>query len=407
MSMEVDNLAGARAFEGGSSEAGSHASPAQTLVAQASTTSQAEAVDPVPVDAGSGAPVQQGASTPSQESTPAVAHEYAPEAGNVVHLPANVSIDNIKVDGQNLVLEQADGTQIVIKNAAANVPTFVLGEVEVPRVALLAALEASGVNVAYGPNGSMSAGGTSHSSGGNFEMPLGGIGRGFNLSDLLPPTALQFSQLDERDLYPTIAREPAPAINHAPGIELGDTGIVYESDLPNIGSNSANSTAGHIYEGSFRLSDPDGFSDLKTLTINGTTVNISALAGQSFVGASGYGTLTITGYNPATGVVTYKYELSGPTTDVPGETEHDTFTLIVSDGKSSSAPATITINIVDDVPTAHADTTDVAAGSFEAIEGDVLSNDVFGADGKDAVGGVVGVALGNTDANLDDSTTVG
>src|SRR5690606_7008288 len=114
--------------------------------------------------------------------------EYVADASNAVRLPATVSIENIRVEGGNLLLEQADGTLIVIKDAAANVPTFIIGEVEVPRVALLAALEASGVDVAFGADGSISASpgaNPPNSSGGNFEQPPGGIGNGFDLTDLL------------------------------------------------------------------------------------------------------------------------------------------------------------------------------------------------------------------------------
>ena len=109
--------------------------------------------EPVPVDVGSGTPVQPGAAAPAND-TPL---EYTADASNVVKLPANVSIENIRVEGSDLVLEQADGTLVTIKDAAANVPTFMIGDVEVPRVALLAALEASGVDVAFGADGSMAA----------------------------------------------------------------------------------------------------------------------------------------------------------------------------------------------------------------------------------------------------------
>ena len=47
--------------------------------------------------------------------------------------------------------------QIIIKNAALNVPTLIIGDVEVPRVALLAALEAAGIVVAFGADGTISA----------------------------------------------------------------------------------------------------------------------------------------------------------------------------------------------------------------------------------------------------------
>ncbi|TIP44583.1 MAG: hypothetical protein E5X77_20300, partial [Mesorhizobium sp.] len=115
-----------------------------------------------------------------------VPHEYHADAGNVVKLPANVSIDNIKVDGHNLVLVQPDGSEIVIKDGALNVPTFILGDVEVPRVALIAALESSHINVAFGADGSISAGGNGSpsSAGGNFEHPAGDIGNGFGLTAL-------------------------------------------------------------------------------------------------------------------------------------------------------------------------------------------------------------------------------
>ncbi len=126
----------------------------------------AAAGDPQPVDT-EGQPVAgSGTAAPAGET------QYVAEAGNVVHLPAGVSVDNIKVVGQDIVLQQADGSVIVIKDAALNVPTFFLGDVEVPRVAVLAALEANGINVAFGADGSMAAGGDSVpnlSSGGNFD----------------------------------------------------------------------------------------------------------------------------------------------------------------------------------------------------------------------------------------------
>ncbi|WP_425351747.1 VCBS domain-containing protein, partial [Mesorhizobium mediterraneum] len=62
--------------------------------------------------------------------------------------------------------------------------------------------------------------------------------------------------------------------------------------------------------------------------------------------------------------------------------------------------STITIDVVDDVPTANADTNSVAEGAIAT--GNVLSDatdDVFGADGAAAGGGVVGVAAGSNTAS--------
>ena len=165
--------------------------------------------EPVPVDVGSGTPVQPGAAAPNPATDAPL--EYTADASNVVKLPANVSIENIRVEGSDLVLEQADGTLVTIKDAAANVPTFMIGDVEVPRVALLAALEASGVDVAFGADGSMAASPASNlpnSSGGNFEVPPGGIGDGFDLSDLLPPTALAFRLYDGEELFASVNADP-------------------------------------------------------------------------------------------------------------------------------------------------------------------------------------------------------
>ncbi|MEV8750100.1 VCBS domain-containing protein, partial [Mesorhizobium ciceri] len=118
------------------------------------------------------------------------------------------------------------------------------------------------------------------------------------------------------------------------------------------------------------VSDADGLDDVQSVTIGGVTVAIGSLNGSVFQGD--HGTLLITGYNPATGVAAYQYTLTSPTTDVPAVTETDSFSLTVSDGTSSSAPAAIVIDIVDDIPTAHADTNSVVEGGI--VLGNVLSD---------------------------------
>ncbi|RAZ71849.1 hypothetical protein DPM35_30265, partial [Mesorhizobium atlanticum] len=345
-------------------------------------------------------------------------------------LPANVSIDNIKVDGHNLVLVQPDGSEIVIKDGALNVPTFILGDVEVPRVALIAALEASHVDVAFGADGSISAGGNGSpsSAGGNFEQPPGGIGDGFGLTALLPPTDLAFGQPEHRELFPGLVNR-APEIDVTPTSPnpLDGNNVVDESGLPVIGSNP--SDAAIHATGTIHLADPDGAGDLKTLTVGlggstPVTVNISSITGansQSFDFTSGgaHGTLIITGYDPATGNAIYTYTLTNPVHDAtpnngadtvsPG----DTFTLTVTDNSNASGTANLVIDIKDDVPHAVADTSGILAGATSA-SGNVLvtdgsgdHQDTFGADGAAAGGGVVGVAKGDTDANLNDTSTLG
>ncbi|BBD40933.1 hypothetical protein Amn_pa03870 (plasmid) [Aminobacter sp. Y103A] len=307
------------------------------LLAQA--TEPAAKADPVPVDAGSGQPIQ-AAQPNAAPPAPATSAEYTADASNVVHLPANISVDNIKVDGKNLILEQADGTEIVIKDAASNVPTFMLGDVELPRVALIAALEAGGVDVAFGPDGSISVGpGSTNSSGGNFETPVGGIGNGFDLSALLPPTALQFPQYENRELYAGLEERDTE-----PTIDVG-TGFFVDEEALSDGSNPTSNA--EQASGSFNISSGN---DIGSLVINGVDVtNGGQVAGT-------YGTLTVTG-DPQSGY-SWTYVLNDNTLDHLDKTStgtaegiFDSFNVVVTDTDGDPASATLNIDVLDDGPT--------------------------------------------------------
>ncbi|MBZ9770747.1 cadherin-like domain-containing protein, partial [Mesorhizobium sp. CA6] len=384
-----------------------------TGVQVAQATAAQAASEPVPVDVGSGAPAQGAANAPAanqpadaKAAAPANApaanaaagntpHEYHVEAGNVVKLPASVSIDNIKVDGHDLVLTQPDGSPIVIKDAALNVPTFILGDVEVPRVALIAALEASHVDVAFGADGSISAGGNGSpgSAGGNFEHPAGGIGDGFGLTSLLPPTDLAFGQPDHRELFPGLLPDTTPTIlDLTPSTSGGDT-IVNEKGLPaSSGSEGSGEAAapgpdGDPSEhntGTFTINSPDGIG---SVTINGQVISGAQLANSASTPiniTTPFGnTLTINGYDAATGQVSYTYALehSGQHSGAGTDSIFDNMTVTVTDSDGDvSLPGTLSVEIIDDVPTAH---DDVAAQATEnaPVTVNVIANDVPGADG--------------------------
>ncbi|MER9845581.1 Ig-like domain-containing protein, partial [Mesorhizobium australicum] len=385
------------------------AAPAEQAAAPAQTGPAA--AEPVPVDVGGGAP----AAAPPAANAP---HEYVADASNVVKLPANVSIDNIKVDGHNLVLEQADGSVIVIKDGALHVPTFIIGEVEVPRVALIAALEASHVDVAFGADGSISAGGsTTSSAGGNFSVPPGGIGDGFGLSALLPPTALQFGLLDRRELFPSVVDRPVSVVATsllAPDEAASETGLNGgPSQSPGSDAPSNAETSG---KGTITVDAPDGIG---SIVINGVTVTG---VGQQIPGDFGY--LTIVSYNPSTGAIEYNYTVTESVTHPlqgdgfnPNDTVPDNFSITVTDVDGDTASTNFAVAIVDDVPTAVADTDSVASGQFGPATGNVLvggtdavdANTTDGvADTKGADGAtVVGVQAGNTNAAVDNAATLG
>ncbi|AZO44987.1 tandem-95 repeat protein [Mesorhizobium sp. M7D.F.Ca.US.005.01.1.1] len=382
--IELDSFSGSLNEHSASNEHGDQISPAEIRVAQANSTQQAApaASEPVPVDVGGGAPVKPGAPAEAKAPPAAAPHEYVADASHVVRLPANVSIDNIKVDGHNLVLEQADGSVIVIKDGALNVPTFIIGDVEVPRVALLAALEASHVDVAFGADGSMSAGpgGSNSSAGGDFSIPPGGIGDGFDLSALLPPTALQFGLLDRRELFPSIVDKPVSVTATsllAPSEAASETGLDGGgAQSPGSDAPSHSETSGN---GTISITAPDGIG---SIVINGVTVTG---VGQEIPGQFGF--LTIVSYNPSTGAIEYNYTVTesvthpNPTNEFdPTDTVPDNFSITVTDVDGDTASTTFAVAIVDDVPTAHNDS-GTQASENAAVTVNVFANDVPGADG--------------------------
>ncbi|MEP1441919.1 MAG: VCBS domain-containing protein, partial [Hyphomicrobiales bacterium] len=92
-----------------------------------------------------------------EDAAPVVFPETVePDAQNRVVLPDGTSLEKIVVDGRDLLLEQADGSVIRIVGGATSLPTFFLGEIEVPQNTLVAALNSVGLNIAAGPNGSSS-----------------------------------------------------------------------------------------------------------------------------------------------------------------------------------------------------------------------------------------------------------
>ncbi|EIK51293.1 outer membrane adhesin-like protein, partial [Stutzerimonas stutzeri TS44] len=130
--------------------------------------------------------------------------------------------------------------------------------------------------------------------------------------------------------------------------------------------------------GTFTLGDADGLDDIKTVTINSTTVTIANLIGSTFAGA--YGMLTVLGYDATTGVVSYQYKLTDATDDLEG-TESDTFSVSVSDGLAS-ASSNLVIGVVDDLPTLGAFVAAAIPNEVGTVNG--TFSVVAGADGLDA-----------------------
>ena len=156
------------------------------------------------------------------------------------------------------------------------------------------------------------------------------------------------------------------------------TGTVFEAALA-TGSNPA--STGEMVSGTL----PGGFTYVAQTHTDAT--------GTFTLDAAGHYTYTL--LNP----------IIGPQADNAANNELPVqlFTYALSDGSGNSGTGTVSITIVDDVPTAHADTGSILEGGTLTVlaAAGVISNDTPGADGFAAGGGVVGVATGtNTAAAL-------
>ncbi len=343
------------------------------------------------------AALQSGADTAPAAGS-GVTRVLTADAAGVVVLPAGTELGDIQVDGRDLIVIGEDGVRYVIPDGAIIVPQIVIGDVAIPPLNLAALLIG---------NEPQPAAGNPQSSGGDFASPVGPIQPAYGLGNLLPYTELNFPQPEQREIIPgLIDREPTTVIitpdNPAGAVDASAS--VSEAGLPgdrlNGNSESPGSNASSDSEtttGTIAFTSPDG---LASITLNG--VEITGV-GQKFT--TPYGELTITSMAP--GAYGYSYTLFDNTNAVG--TPADVFAVVVTDTDGDKAAADLRIAIIDDSPTARADTDSVAAGTYGPESGNVITAagttsspagaDTLGADGAE----VSKIASNNVPANTDTS----
>ncbi|MFJ3484233.1 retention module-containing protein [Pseudomonas sp. NPDC090202] len=175
------------------------------------------------------------------------------------------------------------------------------------------------------------------------------------------------------------------------GVTLGASEVTLNE--ANLANGSTPDVAALTQSGVIRVSAPDG---LQTLTIGGINVvtnGVAITSPQSITLPSG-NTLTILGYNPTTGEVSYSYTLNGPETHNQGNgtLNDEQIAVHAVDRDGSVADGSINVHVLDDVPHANPDVGNVLEGGNFA--GNVLGNDTAGADGPGTGGLIVGVRAG-------------
>ncbi|WP_166359804.1 retention module-containing protein [Pseudomonas akapageensis] len=215
--------------------------------------------------------------------------------------------------------------------------------------------------------------------------------------EVIPPQVVPPEVVPPEVVPPEVVPPTDPDVDNPVTIDglsvAGGELTVYEQ---NLSDGSHPNTAALTRSGTFTVTALDG---LQTLTVGGISIIAGGVVAgfpQTITTALG-NTLTVTGYNASTGVVSYSYTLLDNETHPNANgantlQEHITVTATDTDG--SSASGTIDVNIVDDLPEARGDEASMGEGKF--ISGNVLGNDTVGAD-KPGSQVVVGVrAGGNT-----------
>ncbi|MAR71076.1 Ig-like domain-containing protein [Halomonas sp.] len=162
---------------------------------------------------------------------------------------------------------------------------------------------------------------------------------------------------------------------------LGDGGDGVDGEVKESGLVDDDG-AGLTHDGTFTLGPADS---LASLTLGGSSISLAQLEASATtpIKVSGsHGTLTIKGYDRKTGTVSYRYTLTSAADHTSGSAK-DSFAIDVTDveGDTTKGIGSLSIRIVDDAPSATADTGSVTEDGA-ASTGNVLSNDRQGADGS-------------------------
>ncbi|THV09796.1 DUF5801 repeats-in-toxin domain-containing protein, partial [Rhizobium rhizophilum] len=305
--------------------------------------------------------------------------EVAPDNENVVTLPTGIELDNLefRVDGENLVLVLADGTEITVIGGAANIPTFVIGDVELPQVALFAALEGNNINVAAGPDGTFSALSSPEASRNFVDNEIDAGPEDFALADLLGDTNFG-DEVNSAAIFggagrPSITAPLTTPFTYDEAVIAGGAGLkVISGRLPFNPGPDFGTISAIGFSGASDVNEGDGLKVLSGFTSGGLTILITGFPAPTdgtdldFVALEGRDTagnlvFTITVTNRVTGDFTFELfgKLDHPDAGLNGSQDDLDdllrlgFTYTVTDRDGDFVTGTFNIDIQDDAPVAE------------------------------------------------------
>ncbi|WP_208121921.1 Ig-like domain-containing protein [Spirabiliibacterium mucosae] len=167
-----------------------------------------------------------------------------------------------------------------------------------------------------------------------------------------------------------VAKDPGSVDVTAPTIDL--TGVTADAD-----HNTVTEKTGDTISGSFTVKDN---GDIAGVTVAGQDITDATRSPVTIT--TDKGTLVITGYDKATGEVSYKYTEGNKAQDhsAGDDSVKDHFEVKVIDNAGNSATADLPITIADTAPVAKPDTNSIMENAKSAVSDTVAVNDVANAD---------------------------
>ncbi|ABV38741.1 putative outer membrane adhesin like protein [Shewanella sediminis HAW-EB3] len=164
--------------------------------------------------------------------------------------------------------------------------------------------------------------------------------------------------------------------------------IAEENILPTLTSSSITLSEANLPQGSSPLASAlsqantitlAAPNEISLLVINGVEVFTGGVFAGPVAITSASGTLNITGFDAATGILSYSYTLNSAADHSTADLQADTFAVSLTDILGNNTTSTITANLLDDAPSGQDDLENIGEDDV-SVSGSVIINDTQGAD---------------------------